>query len=92
MEMAGNGVFKEVNKKITHQHQQGSLWSADGNAFRQHFQKRRAQHEPGAQGDKVTEVAAFPVFLHNHRAAQTIGQGGSQAQQDACSNRVHWKN
>ena len=91
MKVAGDRVLKEVDQEISHQDEDGRLGTGQGNAFRQHFQHGRAQHEARAQSDKVAQVAALPVFLHNHRAAQAVGQGGGKAQQDACGDWVHWE-
>ncbi len=89
VEVGCNRVFKKVNDEVTKQNQEGCAAPAQFEAFGNHLYQRRGQHESCTQGDKVAEIAALPMALHNNRSPEDVGGGGGQAKQDADEDRVH---
>jgi hypothetical protein len=89
VEMRRDRMFEEMNDQISQQHKKGRGPSAQFEAFRDHLDERRGQHESRAQRHKVTEVAPLPVPLHNDRSAEDVGGGGGQTEEDAGCDWVH---
>ena len=76
-------MFEEVNDQIAQQHKKCRGSSAQLKTFWNHLDQGRGQHESRAQRDKVAKVAPLPVPLHDDRAAEDIGGGGGEAEEDA---------
>ena len=89
VKMRGDGVLEEMNDQVSEQDQQGRGLSAQLETLGNHLDEGRGQHESRAQRDEVAQIAALPMPLNNDRAAENIGGGGRQAQNNAGDDRVH---
>src|SRR5215472_9636538 len=89
VKVAGESVLKEMDDEISHQEQERRPGTGQCNALRQHLKERGAQHEARAQRDKITQVAALPVFLNNDGAAQAVGQGSGYSENNTCGDGPH---
>ena len=89
MKMRADGVFEKMNDQVPEQDKKRRALAPHLQTRRDHLDQRRGQHEAGTQSHKVSEVGTFPVFLHDDRAAENIGQRSSETQQNAEKNRVH---
>ena len=83
VKMRGNRVLEEVDDQIAEQNQQGRSSSAQFETLRNHLHQGRGQHESRAQRDEVAKIAPLPMPLHDDRAAEDVGGGGGQAQENA---------
>src|SRR5271165_3485753 len=89
VEMWCDGVLEEVHQQISAQHEQRTGSTAQLQAFGHHFDQGGGEHETRAQCDEIAEIAAVPVFLHEHRATKNIGGGRSETKQDADEDWIH---
>src|SRR5208283_1151946 len=85
-----DGVLEQVNEQVAEQHQQGAAFApGEFQAFRYHFDECGGQHEARAQRHKVAEVTPLPALLHDDRAAENVGCGSGQPQQDTGEDGRH---
>lgn len=89
MEVGRDRVLNEMDKQVTEQNQESGAEAAQLHALGNHFHHGGGQHETRAQGDKILEVGLLPAFADYDGAAQEIGGGRRQAEQDAEGDRVH---
>src|SRR5436305_231861 len=88
MEVPGYRVLKKVDEEVSGQDQQRRFSAGKLHAFWQHLQQCCSEHEPRAKGHKVAQIATVPVFLNDDGAAQPVGGGGGEAEQNAESDWV----
>src|SRR5437660_3409471 len=89
MKVRRDRVLKKMNDEVAEQNQKRRRPSSHLDAFRNHLDQRGSQHESRAQRDEVAQITPFPMPLHDDRAAEYIGSGGSQAEQDAGGDGMH---
>ena len=90
VEVGRDGVLEEMNDQVAEQDQEGCVTSAEFEARGYNLDQRRGQHESSTQGNEVSEVAPLPVSLDDDGAAENVGAGGGEAEQDAREDRVHF--
>ena len=82
-------MFEEVNDKVSNQDEEWRALAAQFEAGGKNLHNRGCQHEPSAQGHKVLEIRAVPVFLNNDGAAKNIGRSRGEPKQNAEEDRMH---
>lgn len=83
MEVGSNGMLKEVDDQVSHQHEKSGLFPAHFDTLRDHLHQRGRKHESCAESDEVAQVSAFPMSLDDNRAAEDVSSGCCEAEQDA---------
>jgi len=89
MEVRGYGVLEEMNDQVADKNQERGAPAAQFQGGGKNFDDGRSQHESRAQGDKVSEVGAIPVFLDDDGAAEDVSRGGGQAQKKTENDGMH---
>src|SRR5579864_6525165 len=84
-----DSVFEEMNNQVSEEHQKCSRPSSKFKTLRNHLNNRRGQHESRTQRHEVTQVASFPMPLHDDRSAKNVGGSSRQAKQYAGQDWVH---
>src|SRR3954454_1618965 len=92
VKMGRDGVLEKMHDEVSDQDQQCCPASTQFQALWHHFYYRGCQHETGTQGDKVFQVAALPVALHDDSSAKAIGARRREPKQQPGSDGMQvWK-
>src|ERR1017187_1740224 len=89
MKMRCYRMLEEVDDQVAEKHQKRRRPAVKLKAFWNHLDQGGGQHEPSAQRDKVTQIAALPMPLHNDRSAENVGGSCGQAEKYAGGNGMH---
>src|SRR5438270_8156083 len=89
VEMGRDGVLEKMDDQIAKQNQEGCIMSAEFEAGRNNFHQRGRQHESCPQSDEIFQISSLPVPLHDDGAAENIGRGSREAEDDTCQDWIH---
>src|SRR4029077_10446671 len=89
VEMGRDGVFEKMDDQIAKQNQERCIMSAEFEADGNNFHQRGRQHESCSQSDEIFQISSLPVPLHDDGAAENIGGGGREAEEDTCQDWIH---
>lgn len=96
VKMRRNGVLKEVNDKISGEHQnKNGIRAAEHrirspgaqlHGFGNHLDQRRREHEAGAQRYKIFQIPSRPLPMRDEHATQKIRRGRHNPEQPGQQN------
>src|SRR5437763_12608937 len=89
MEVRGDRVLEEMDEQISCEHQQRRAAAAKFQAVRDDLDNGHTQHKAGTKRDKIFQVRAVPVLLHDDGAAENVRGGGSQSEQKTEQDGMH---
>src|SRR5437016_4327156 len=89
VEMGRDGVLEKMDDQIAKQNQEGCIMSAEFEAGGNNFHQRGRQHESCSQSDEIFQISSLPVPLHDDGAAENIGRGSREAEDDTCQDWIH---
>src|ERR1700757_337118 len=89
VEMGGDGVLEKMDDQIAKQNQERCIMSAEFEAGGNNFHQRGRQHESCSQSDEIFQISSLPVPLHDDGAAENIGRGSREAEEDTCQDWIH---
>ena len=89
VKMRGEGVLEKMHQEVAGEDQKENRVGAGVKTrggigtqlqrFGNHFEQRRSQHEAGAEGDEITQIAPRPFAVGDEQAAEDVGSGGGDA-------------
>ena len=80
VEVWGDGVFEKVDEEIADQHVEESAFAGEVHGFGDDVDEGDAKHVAGAEGQKILQIFAGPVFVNDEIAAEQISARGYQAE------------
>src|SRR5579864_1925405 len=92
VEMGRDGVLEKMDDQIAKQNQERCIMSAEFEAGGNNFHQRCRQHESCSQSDEIFQISSLPVPLHDDGAAENIGRGGREAEENCREDWSHgWR-
>src|SRR5437660_8390314 len=92
VEMGCDGVLEKMDDQIAKQNQERRVVSAEFEAGRNNFHQRGGQHESCPKRDEIFQISSLPVPLHDDGAAENIGRGSREAEDDCREDWSHgWR-